>query len=115
MAQDTLLGFPAHTLPYRRGKLTTLSTVSSRSYFGSGFFLNASLLPSIDKGRYACQRVFPALFALFALAGVSPPASQKPKITCKFIAGRCFAVLPEQKCDQTRKDPQGILPYSQGA
>ena len=21
MAQDTLLGFPAHTLPYRRGKL----------------------------------------------------------------------------------------------
>ena len=28
MAQDTLLGFPAHTLPYRRGKLTTLSTVS---------------------------------------------------------------------------------------
>ena len=30
MAQDTLLGFPAHTLPYRRGKLTTLSTVSGR-------------------------------------------------------------------------------------
>ena len=29
MAQDTLLGFPAHTLPYRRGKFTTLSTVSA--------------------------------------------------------------------------------------
>ena len=29
MAQDTLLGFPAHTLPYRRGKLTSLSTVSA--------------------------------------------------------------------------------------
>ena len=28
MAQDTLLGFPAHTLPYRRGEFTTLSTVS---------------------------------------------------------------------------------------
>ena len=28
MAQDTLLGFPVHTLPYRRRKLTTLSTVS---------------------------------------------------------------------------------------
>ena len=28
MAQDTLLGFPAHTLPYRCGKFTTLSTVS---------------------------------------------------------------------------------------
>jgi len=28
MAQDTLLGFPAHTLPYRRGEFTTLSTAS---------------------------------------------------------------------------------------
>ena len=28
MAQDTLLGFPAHTLPYRCGGFTTLSTVS---------------------------------------------------------------------------------------
>ena len=26
MAQDTLLGFPAHTLPYRYGKFTALST-----------------------------------------------------------------------------------------
>ena len=66
-------------------------------------------LPSLDKGKHACQRVFPALFALFALAGVSPPASQKPKITRKYIAGRCEAVLPEQKCVQTRKDPQRIL------
>ena len=29
MAQDTLLGFPAHTLPYRCGGFTTLSTVSA--------------------------------------------------------------------------------------
>ena len=28
MAQDTLLGFPAHTLPYRRGEFTALLTVS---------------------------------------------------------------------------------------
>ena len=28
MVQDTLLGFPAHTLPYRRGKFITLSTAS---------------------------------------------------------------------------------------
>ena len=27
MAQDTLLGFPAHILPYRRGEFTVLSTV----------------------------------------------------------------------------------------
>ena len=27
MAQDTLLGFPAHTLPYRRVEFTVLSTV----------------------------------------------------------------------------------------
>ena len=31
MAQDTLLGFPAHTLPYRRGKFIILSTASQRS------------------------------------------------------------------------------------
>ena len=28
MTQDTLLGFPAHTLPYRRGEFTSLLTVS---------------------------------------------------------------------------------------
>ena len=28
MAQDTLLGFPAHTLPYRRGESSALSTDS---------------------------------------------------------------------------------------
>ncbi len=33
MAQDTLLGFPAHTLPYRRGKLTTLSTVTGSTAY----------------------------------------------------------------------------------
>ena len=32
MAQDTLLGFPAHTLPFRRGEFTTLLTVCA---FGS--------------------------------------------------------------------------------
>ena len=31
MAQDTLLGFPAHTLPFQRGKFTTLLTVSLAS------------------------------------------------------------------------------------
>ena len=38
MAQDTLLGFPAHTFPYRRGEFTTLSTVSSPE-LRSGLFL----------------------------------------------------------------------------
>ena len=32
MAQDTLLGFPAHTLPYRRGEFTTLSTASPQHH-----------------------------------------------------------------------------------
>ena len=31
MAQDTLLGFPAHTLPYRRGEFTTLLTVTTEA------------------------------------------------------------------------------------
>ena len=33
MAQDTLLGFPAHTLPYRCGKFITLSTASATRFF----------------------------------------------------------------------------------
>ena len=55
------------------------------------------------------QPVFSVLFALFSLAGVSPPASKKTKIPRKSKAVRCEAVLPEQKCSQTRKSPQRIL------
>ena len=33
MAQDTLLGFPAHTLPYRCGKFITLSTAFGGTEF----------------------------------------------------------------------------------
>ena len=36
MARDTLLGFPAHTLPYRRGKFITLSTASAPTAFAVG-------------------------------------------------------------------------------
>ena len=69
----------------------------------------SSRLPSIDNGKHACQHVFSALFVLLVLAGVSPPASQKPKITRKYITGRCKAVLPEQKCVQARKVTLRIL------
>ena len=55
------------------------------------------------------QPVFSALFALFSLAGDSPPASKRTIISRKFKAVRCEAVLPEQKCSQTRKRPQRIL------
>ena len=44
MAQDTLLGFPAHTLPYRRGEFTTLSTVSKETDFSVSFFWDISLI-----------------------------------------------------------------------
>jgi len=47
------------------------------------------MIPSVNKGKHACQRVFPSLFVLFALAGARPPASQKPKIARISIAGRC--------------------------
>ena len=49
------------------------------------------------------------LFALFSLAGVSPPASKRTKIPRKSKAVRCEAVLREQKCPQTMKSPQRIL------
>ena len=55
------------------------------------------------------QPVFSVLFALFSLAGDSPPASKRTKIPRKSKAVRCEAVLPEQKCSQARKRPQRIL------
>ena len=55
------------------------------------------------------QPVLSVLFALFSLAGNSPPASKRTKIPRKSKAVRCKAVLPEQKCSQTRKRPQRIL------
>ena len=40
MAQDTLLGFPAHTLPFRCGESTSLSTASfSKKGSGNGHSL----------------------------------------------------------------------------
>ena len=39
MAQDTLLGFPAHTLPYRFGMFTILPTASNRAPKGALFFM----------------------------------------------------------------------------
>ena len=42
MAQDTLLGFPAHTLPYRRGEFTTLSTVSRGTVLKRSLFYTSS-------------------------------------------------------------------------
>ena len=53
MAQDTLLGFPAHTLPYRRGEFTTLSTVSGQSQSGLPFhfgFLEMRILVQLRTG-----------------------------------------------------------------
>ena len=42
MAQDTLLGFPAHTLPYRCGEFTTLSTVLGSHPYGWEPFSSAA-------------------------------------------------------------------------
>ena len=67
------------------------------------------LLASINKGTHVGQPAFSVLFALFSLAGDSPPASKRTKIPRKSKAVRCEAVLPEQKCSQTRKRPQRIL------
>ena len=53
MARDTPLGFPAHTLPYRRGEFTTLSTVSGQSQSGLPFhfdFLEMRILVQLRTG-----------------------------------------------------------------
>ena len=66
-------------------------------------------IASINKSTHAGRPVFSVLFALLSLAGDSPPASKRTKIPRKSKAVRCEAVLPEQKCSQTRKRPQRIL------
>ena len=70
-------------------------------------FLVPRPVPSMDEGNHAWQRVFPALLSFSSWR--APSASQKTKITRRSIVGRCLAVLPEQKCSQTRKDLQSIL------
>lgn len=55
------------------------------------------MIPSVNKGKYAWQRAFSALFALFALTGVSPPAPQKAKITRKFIADKLNAAVNKDR------------------
>ena len=52
---------------------------------------------------------FRRFFAFFALTGVSPPASQKTKITRKIQSCQVQAVLPEQKSVQAMKSPRAIL------
>ena len=63
----------------------------------------SSLIPSIDKGRHACQRAFAALFVLLTLTGVSPPAAQKPKNSRKSFADRCEAVLSRRNMSRQGK------------
>ena len=52
MAQDTLLGFPAHTLPYRRGAFTTLSTVSRGTVSKRSLFYTSSDRIFVDSMRF---------------------------------------------------------------
>ena len=75
----------------------------------AGFCYNHVMEASINKSTHVGQPVFSVLFVLFSLAGDSPPASKRTKIPRKSKAVRCEAVLPEQKCSQTRKRPQRIL------
>ena len=51
MARDTLLGFPAHTLPYRRGKFITLSTASSAAQKGGADIFRSFCLWSVREGE----------------------------------------------------------------
>ena len=46
-----------------------------------------------DRTLIARHRLFSVIFSLFVLAGVSPPASQKEKISRKFLCGGCAQFL----------------------
>ena len=88
----------------RRSLHRSASALRQKLHYAISFFLfHANPL------RWALHGVCKVLFVLFALTGVSPSASQKPKITQKSITVRCAAVLPEQKSVQAMKSPQAIL------
>ena len=59
MAQDTLLGFPAHTLPFRCGESTSLSTASPL------IVSKKSFLPAVPhKKRPAALRLLAVIYIL---------------------------------------------------
>ncbi len=75
MAQDTLLGFPAHTLPYRCGGFTTLSTDSKGHDKRHALLLNIetifqiyAVLPDTQcrdpSGTFAILRIKPPMIAM---------------------------------------------------
>ena len=76
MAQDTPLGFPAHTLPFRRGEFTTLLTVCA---FGS----------TPDQGpkaaKFAVLTPGPGMFVNVQLVSrvmIAPPSETPPVSLC---------------------------------
>ena len=84
MVQDTLLGFPAHTLPYRRGKFTTLSTVSKPARRGW-------LLISFFHG----EKGFRSFFISFQGAQSLSLYAEFPRRLFSVIQ---FSVLPRLRC-----------------
>ena len=75
MVQDALLGFPAHTLPYRRGKFTTLSTVSKparKDWLLISFFHGEKGFRSFFISFQGAQSLFP--YAENSRRGVSAAA-----------------------------------------
>ena len=62
-----------------------------------------NIVPSVDKGKHACQCAFAALFVLLTLAGARAPAAQKPKIARKSIAGRAIYIAEGIRWKKARK------------
>ena len=76
----------------RRSLHRSASALRQKLHYAISFFLfHANPL------RWALHGVSKVLFVLFALTGVSPSASQKPKITQEIHHCQVQAVLPEQK------------------
>ena len=78
MAQDTLLGFPAHTFPYRRGEFTTLSTVSVPGAICTGHF--SSFFNFFRAPRQAFPP--PAVYFTHSVHPSPPQADASASVTC---------------------------------
>ena len=83
MARDTLLGFPAHTLPYRRGEFITLSTASDRrSHLSGGLFMLSEIRNLPRRKVLAIFEIIDRLFALpinlFTILRIMPFINSHP-------------------------------------